>query len=163
MPGREPSHFVEVHQASSHINAELIKARLDEEGIPCVILGDDTVGLFAQSMMPRIMVPGNVAEARADEIRELIASVEPASEPTPRAPYLIRLPRGCLIMFPLVLALTFGLPSVASLALGWPWGRAGAAIGLVLSVLLGWLGVAMLLRGRKQRADDEAWREDDAE
>lgn len=159
----ESARFVEVHQASSEISAHLIKLRLDEEGIPCVIFGDDTVGLFAQSMMPRIMVPRDVAETRGDEIRAIITSIDGGREPTPRAPYLIRLPRGCLIMFPLVLALTFGVPSVASLVLGWPWGRAGAAIGLVVSALLGWLGVAMLLRDRKQRPDEEAARDEEEE
>ena len=142
--------------ASSEINADLIKMRMEEAGIPCVTLGDDTAGLFGQAMLSRIMVPRDVARARADEIREIIATIEPGVEPGPRSPYLVRMPRGCVITSALVAAPLLATVSVISLISGWPWGRVGGGVGVVLSALLGWLGVTLLIRIRRERAGDEA-------
>lgn len=151
--------YVEVHQASNRVNADLIKIRLEEAGIPCVTLGDGTAGLLGQAMVPRIMVPADAAEQRADEIREIIASVEGVAEPSPRAPYLIRLTSGCLSMLLIVCALGIGVASVLALALGRP---PAAVVGMCISLLLAGLGIALLLRERRRCAADRA-RQDEEE
>jgi hypothetical protein len=75
-PAAEQRKLVEVYQASSSINGDLIRVRLEEEGIPCFVFADDFLGIWLHVEHPRIMVPEDVARDRADEIRELIASVE---------------------------------------------------------------------------------------
>jgi hypothetical protein len=152
----DPPRYVEVHQASNRVNADLIKIRLEEAGIPCVTLGDGTAGLLGQAMVPRIMVPAEVAEQRADEIREIIASVEGVAEPSPRAPYLVRVPGGCLSMLLVWLAVVIGVASLLALILPAPPYPPAAVVGLGISLIFAGLGIALLIRDRRRRAADRA-------
>jgi hypothetical protein len=163
----EPPPFVEVHQASSRVNADLIGVRLQEAGIPCVALGDDTAGLLGQAMVPRIMVPADVAGERADEIREIIVSVEGGQAPAPRSPYLVRMPAGCVIASVLAAALALAAISAIGLMAGRPSGYAWGGVGVAVAALLGWLGVRALAQSGRQRAaeasTDDAPPADDAD
>jgi hypothetical protein len=75
-PAPEQPRLVEVHQASSSVNADLIRVRLEQEGIPCFLFADGFLGFWLHPERPRIMVPEDVAKERADVIRDCIASVE---------------------------------------------------------------------------------------
>lgn len=82
----EPPEFVEVYQAANRDHAESIRVELEKARIPCCVFLDRPRGVLADALLPRIMVPRDIAEARGEEIRQRIAGVHRRAQPTPEVP-----------------------------------------------------------------------------
>ena len=62
------SDYVTIHNAGNQAIAELIKQRLDEAGIPCVLVPGNIVAVAGAGASYAVTVPAE----RADEARELL-------------------------------------------------------------------------------------------
>jgi hypothetical protein len=79
--GRVPSSPIEVYRAANEMEAQVIKGRLESEGIP-VLLGREAIGPvfgFAVGALAevRVLVPAPLAE----RAREILAETETSTEP----------------------------------------------------------------------------------
>jgi Putative prokaryotic signal transducing protein len=62
------SEYVTVREADNEAMADLIKQRLDEAGIPCVVVPSDLAALAGAGASYAVTVPAE----KADEARELL-------------------------------------------------------------------------------------------
>jgi hypothetical protein len=70
------SEFVEVYVASDITFAYLVKAQLEDAGIPVQIANENLGGAYClDGMVPRVLVPAS----RAEEAREIIEEMRQAS------------------------------------------------------------------------------------
>jgi len=68
--------FVEVYTASDITFAYLIKAQLEDAGIPVQIANENVSAAYClDGMVPRVLVP----DARAEEARQIITEMQQAS------------------------------------------------------------------------------------
>jgi hypothetical protein len=65
------SDYVPVERAANQAIADMIKQRLDEAGIPCVLVPSDMSAVAGAGASYAVTVPAD----RADEARELLGSM----------------------------------------------------------------------------------------